>query len=131
MLDTVQKNDDKGYLQVETLERNIPSISYLACIMHHHPVEVDTPLIDKYKLQNTELLLPFFETQNVIPKLIMTGHVHGTYQTKLGDIPVVSAPATCFQFNIGANDKAIQPISGCNFWIFNNNGTFEYETFFC
>ena len=131
MLDTVAANEDKGYLQEETLTRNIPAVPYLACMMHHHPIDVGGALIDKYKLQNTELLLPFFSKQNVTPNLIITGHVHGAYQTKLMDIPVISSPATCFQFSKGTNKLAIDKISGCTFWQFENNGSFEFETVFC
>ena len=131
MLDTVAVNEDKGYLQEETLMRDVPAVPYLAYIMHHHPVDVGGALIDKYKLQNTELLLPFCNKQKVKPNLIITGHVHGAYQTNLLDIPVISSPATCLQFSAGTNKLAIDKISGCTFWQFRDNGNFEYETMFC
>lgn len=131
MLDTIRPGEDKGYLQVETLARNFPKVHYLACVMHHHPIEVDTPLIDKYKLQNTKVLLPFFQGQDVYPKLIMTGHVHGYYKKMLDVIPIINAPATCFQFRATTAVKDIEPSSGCIFWQFNDDGNFKYEPFFC
>jgi 3',5'-cyclic-AMP phosphodiesterase len=126
VLDTVLENSDAGYL-VEKNESLILENTFCALLMHHHPTPVGKDSIDKYKLQNPESLEKFLSWQKKQPSVIITGHVHGAYQTSFATIPVISSPATCFQFPKVAPNLEIDPIGGCTFWIFHDDGTFEYE----
>jgi len=126
VLDTVREGCDEGYL-VENTETRIRASTFCALWMHHHPAPVGSKLIDKYKLQNPELLSAFLDAQIRQPEVIITGHVHGAYQTRFEGIPVISSPATCFQFPKEATILAVDPKSGCTFWAFHEDGTFEYE----
>ncbi|MBY0377053.1 MAG: metallophosphoesterase [Gammaproteobacteria bacterium] len=126
VLDTVREGCDEGYL-VENTEARIEASTFCAVWMHHHPTPVGAKLIDKYKLQNPELLSQFLSLQQKKPEVIITGHVHGAYQTYFEGIPVISSPATCFQFPTEATTLAVEPTGGCTFWTFYEDGTFEYE----
>jgi Icc protein len=126
VLDTVKEGSDAGYWA----ENNAPFIhenTFCALWMHHHPTPVGSPLIDRYKLQNPECLERFLSQQKKLPSVIITGHVHGGYQTVLGTIPVISSPATCFQFPKGSSTLAVDPKGGCTFWVFHDDGAFDYE----
>lgn len=126
VLDTVLEGSSAGYL-VENNESLIDENTFCALLMHHHPTPVGTPLIDKYKLQNPEVLAHFLSQQKKLPTVIITGHVHGAYQTSFAAIPVISSPATCFQFPKVALNLEVDPISGCTFWTFHDDDTFAYE----
>ena len=127
VLDTVSEGSDAGYL-VENNESLILTDTFCALLMHHHPTPVGTESIDKYKLQNPDALTQFLVHQKKLPTVIITGHVHGAYQTNFATIPVISSPATCFQFpKKVAPNLEIDPIGGCTFWTFHDDGTFEYE----
>jgi Icc protein len=126
VLDTVLEGSNAGYL-VENNKSLILENTFCALLMHHHPTPVGTDSIDKYKLQNPETLEQFLSQQKKQPTVIITGHVHGAYQTSFATIPVISSPATCFQFPKVAPNLEIDPIGGCTFWAFHDDGTFEYE----
>lgn len=129
VLDTVKKNSDVGYLP-EKITAHVEKNTFYALLMHHHPVKIGTPLVDKYMLQNPEILGNFITAQDKKPNLIITGHVHGDYQALYNNIPVISSPATSFQFAKKSIIPTIEPIGGCTFFEFNTNGDFSYEYFF-
>ncbi|MGC1183159.1 metallophosphoesterase [Legionella sp.] len=91
----------------------------IALIMHHHPIEVKTPLIDNYILENKD---KFFETigQSNID-LIICGHVHNDYSLRHGTICIETSPATCFQFKKGSTDLAIENSIGYKVYYFSSN----------
>ena len=126
VLNTVREGCDEGYL-IENTKPLIQTHTFCAVLMHHHPVPVGSALIDKYKLQNPEVLRIFLLQQKKRPQVIITGHVHGGYQTNFDGIPVISSPATCFQFPKETTTLAIEAKGGCTFWQFHKNGTFNYE----
>ncbi|MBA2652249.1 MAG: metallophosphoesterase [Tatlockia sp.] len=82
----------------------------IALIMHHHPVSVDTPLIDKYIINNQEELWKNIRNSNV--ELAICGHVHGDYLIHHNNVKIESAPATCFQFKKGSTTLDIENLVG-------------------
>ncbi len=126
VMDTVNEDSNAGYC-VENKAAVIQENTFCALLMHHHPTPVGSALIDKYKVQNPEILEHFLSQQKKLPAVIITGHVHGGHQTQFSTIPVVSSPATCFQFPPKATTLAVDPTGGCTFWVFYDNGTFDYE----
>ena len=100
-LNTKKNNQEYGYLPCEELliiknELSKNRKNPIAIVMHHHPVEVQTPLIDDYILQNREEFFKIVLGSNV--NLIICGHVHNDYSFKYKNICIEAAPATCFQF---------------------------------
>jgi Icc protein len=126
VLDTVLEGSDAGYL-IANNESLILESTFCALLMHHHPTPVGAATIDKYKLQNPDALTQFLAQQKKLPRVIITGHVHGAYQTSFETIPVISSPATCFQFPKIAPNLEIDPVGGCTFWVFHDDGTLEYK----
>ncbi len=82
----------------------------IALIMHHHPVSVGTPLIDKYFINNQEKLWEIISHTNV--ELAICGHVHGDYTLYHNNVKVESAPATCFQFKKCSTTLEIENLVG-------------------
>jgi Icc protein len=125
-LNTKLENNDAGYLsddEIKALEYEISHIPFeqnIVIVMHHHPVQVNTPLIDKVMLKNHEVFWNIINKQNV--KLIICGHVHGDYKLFEKDIFIESSPATCFQLEKGATELSISKEIGYKIYDFSKTG---------
>lgn len=112
-LNTKMNGTDKGFLSQQELcaleEELKKSVGHkqIAIIMHHHPVKVNTPLIDKYILTNSNDFWSIIHKHSHI-KLIICGHVHGNYRLKYHHINIECSPATCLQWKIGASKLEIE-----------------------
>ncbi|KTD29812.1 MULTISPECIES: metallophosphoesterase [Legionella] len=99
-----------GYIHLDELnevEKIInASKKNIALIMHHHPIPVNTPLIDQYILNNREDLWKTISNSKV--KLIVTGHVHGDYSFVYQGVNVECSPATVFQIKKGTDTLQIE-----------------------
>jgi 3',5'-cyclic-AMP phosphodiesterase len=73
--------------------------------LHHPPVSVNSPWLDKIGLQDAE---PFRELIAAHPQIqaIATGHVHHVFQGKLGQADVLTTPSTAVQFVPGGEESA-------------------------
>lgn len=135
-LDTTIDGEDGGYLfddNIASMKKKIESMennASIAIVMHHHLLKVNTPLVDKYIIENKEL---FFEALSTIKKkisLIICGHVHGDYDISENGIRMISSPATCLQWKKGTSDPFVEDRGGFTLWEFRQKGVFSYETFF-
>lgn len=101
-LDTIVDNKHHGYvspekLNVLSLKIENSSAANIGIVMHHQPTNVGTPLIDKFNITNSDILIPFVNRHDRL-KTILFGHVHNDYNINSNGIIFSSAPATCFQF---------------------------------
>lgn len=92
----------------------------IAIIMHHHPIPVNTPLIDNYILKNNHELWNVIEGSQV--ELIICGHVHGDYSLKHGNVSIETSPATCLQWEKGSSDLKIVKKIGYKIYYLNSYG---------
>ncbi|TAK74141.1 MAG: phosphodiesterase [Gammaproteobacteria bacterium] len=123
-LNTKKEGTGLGYLSESDLQRlknklSITADKNIAIIMHHHPIEVGTPLIDHYILQNKSEFWDIVAGTQV--KLIMCGHVHGDYKLKYQNIMIESAPATCLQLQKGTQELKIDNQIGFKIYFFDEN----------
>lgn len=93
----------------------------IALIMHHHPIHVNTPLIDRFILQNRKHFWDIVDKYEQI-KLIMCGHVHGDYTVTRNQLTMESGPATCLQWKKGTHDLVIDKMIGYKKYQFNIEG---------
>lgn len=90
---------DKEYKEVLTTIHNYSNYN-VALVMHHQPIPVKTPSIDKYMVENHDQVKYLFSASNI--KLVIFGHVHNDYEdTSWKNVLFSSAPATCFQMEKG------------------------------
>lgn len=116
---------DEGYLSPSELDilkdeiLKLPKNQKIAIVMHHHPAEVGTPLIDNYILKNRN------EFWNIVTgtrvELIICGHVHGDYKFNYNNIMIESAPATCLQWKQGTKDLKIDSRIGYKIYHFGHH----------
>lgn len=81
-------------------ELSAHSASPTSIFMHHPPVQVDTPWLDRIGLLDAE---PFANVVANRPQLrfIATGHVHQELQRNVAGVPVFTTPSTSVQFAPG------------------------------
>ncbi|ARG97370.1 metallophosphoesterase [Legionella micdadei] len=108
------EGSENGYISFSDLndvERNIKeSEKNVALIMHHHPIPVNTPLIDQYILNNRDDLWRIISDSKV--KLIITGHVHGDYSLFHHGVKIECSPASAFQLKKGVATLQIENSKG-------------------
>lgn len=70
-------------------------------VLHHHPVLVDTPLIDDCPLLNSKEFLELINNYKFV-NLVVSGHVHNDYKIQLNEnCYFESSISTFIQFNRG------------------------------
>lgn len=121
-LDTKHKNEIHGFIseqEFEFLENALSSsiADNIAIVMHHHPIAVNTPIIDAYSLINKKTFINCISAHEQV-KLVIFGHVHHDYCLQHGQVTFESSPATCFQFAKGAEKKRLEMRTGFKNYVF-------------
>ncbi len=76
-----------------SLDSQCPTVLFL----HHPPISVGSPWLDRIGLTESESLVGMISGSPQI-RLVCSGHVHQEFAGKLGEAEVVTTPATSFQF---------------------------------
>lgn len=124
-LDSVKTGSDIGYIKnddIETLEDRIKGLpdKNIAIVMHHHPIDSGTPLVDESKIENHEVLLELIKRQKNI-KVIICGHAHNNYSIPYESANVEIAPASCFQWLKGTKNISTVDAIGYTVYKFQTN----------
>jgi len=122
-VDTKIDGRDSGYIADVELKRLSSELKLsknkTALVMHHHPMFVNTPILDKYILENRD------EFWNILNKfhvdLIMCGHVHNDYSFSFNNVSIETAPATSLQWKKGASQIAFEKKAGFKVYYFLEN----------
>lgn len=96
--------------QLDWLRRCLERCRLPALIaLHHPPVAVGSRWMDTMQLQNAA---EFWQQLEDFPQVkgIVFGHVHQEFRGRCQDIPLWSAPSTCFQFKPGSDDFALDAL---------------------
>ena len=108
-VDTKMPGKDTGWISNETLlhleaqlKESEKNRKLVTLVMHHHPLLVNTPLIDQFTIENREKLLEVISSFSHV-RLALCGHVHGDYKITSSFFILEACPATCFQFKKGAS----------------------------
>ena len=96
---------DHGRLQprdLKHLDERLRKISAPTLVaVHHPPVSVDTPWLDKINLRNGQDLIERIQGHDHV-RCLMFGHIHHAFERRLGGLRLLGAPATTRQFLPGA-----------------------------
>ncbi len=89
----------------------------------HHPlVTVNSPWLDKDRIQNAEELVDWLSECSAKLRAIVFGHAHqevsGKVQGKIRDLTVFGVPSTCFQFKPASESFAIDDALPGYRWLF-------------
>lgn len=98
LLDSTIRGEVPGRLAPATLaelDRRLAGreAAHVLLALHHQPVPVDSPWIDRYPLQNPE---EFFEVAGRHPgvRCIVWGHVHQDFESRREEVMLLGSPST-------------------------------------
>ena len=88
-----------GRRQLEWLRKQLEADSGVPTILfiHHPPVPVGCPWLDRIGLEDAGKLRSVVGAAPQV-QLVLCGHVHHEFRGRLGEVEVLSAPSTAFQF---------------------------------
>lgn len=125
-LDSTVENSNSGFLSQTELNllkyelNRAPNDKKISIVMHHHPIPTQTPLIDKYILEDRA---DFFNIiSGYFVSLIICGHVHGDYKINSDNITLEASPSTCMQWKKGAVDLQTNDHIGYKIYQFEKTG---------
>ncbi len=113
-LDSHYNGDSKGYLHHAELERLDALLEkesrHLLLFVHHHPLAVGTPWLDRIGLVNGGVLLELARNNSKV-KGIVWGHIHHAWEGRLDHLQLFGTPSTCVQFTPGTKkfELAMEP----------------------
>lgn len=89
-----------GTDQVEWIRKQLDERRPRAAVlfMHHPPVELGVPWLDRIGLEDAKLLQDLLEEDPRI-RLVCCGHVHHEFSTRVGSAEIVTVPSTGLQFS--------------------------------
>ncbi len=100
VLDTLDEGMVSGKLddsQLDWLEKQLDIELPVTICMHHPPIPVGVPWMDKLILQDSDRFINICKS-HVSPGLILCGHVHHSFQMRLNNMTVLTAPSVGMQF---------------------------------
>ncbi len=130
LLNTAQPKHVEGYLAESELAHLRESLQtypehFALIAMHHQPVPVGSPWIDRVGLMNSKA---FWDIIADFPhvRIVIFGHVHQAFQIEIERVRCCSAPSTCIQFHPNSVNFQLQAIAqGFRWFELNPNGTFD------
>lgn len=110
LLDSTVAGETGGFLcatVLEWLHRRLMDTRQPALIaLHHPPVPVGSPWMDRVGLKNSEALLSILAASPHV-KAVIFGHAHQVSFTAYGDLACYGTPSTWRQYKPGALDYAV------------------------
>ena len=70
---------------------------YVLIALHHPPISIGSPWMDKMGLQNPGALFSIID-RNEMVKGIIWGHIHQEFNSERAGVRLMAAPSTCIQF---------------------------------
>lgn len=102
MLDSMLPGSAAGRLTDCELQRLDAALAddhyqHALIVLHHHPVPSNSAWLDTVALESPDRLLDVLAKHSRV-KGVLWGHVHQTYDGRLGEIRLMGTPSTCVQF---------------------------------
>ena len=83
----------------------------LLLALHHQPVPVGSPWIDRYMLEAPEILLDLIAGNGRV-RAVIWGHVHQAFDARLGNATLLACPSTAANSLAGATSFRHDPAGG-------------------
>jgi len=102
MLDTFLPNTHAGYLDDSDLKNldeqlNTNKNKFALICLHHSPVSVNSPWMDRMGLQNPEALFAVVDKYPQV-RAVLWGHIHQEFKSFRKNVMLLATPSTCVQF---------------------------------
>ena len=94
-------------------------------VMHHQPMLVGSPWIDKYRLQEPQAFLDLIAAVPGI-KAVLWGHVHHVFEAQWNGIDMLSGPSSAINSLVGVEKFTADPTGPAFRWLcLHADGTLE------
>lgn len=98
MLDSTEPGRISGFIgtrDLETLDElfRADPAEHILLALHHQPVPVNAPWIDRYSLRDSRLLLELLDRTDRL-RCVTWGHVHQEFQTRRKEVLLLGAPSS-------------------------------------
>ena len=130
LLDSTRPNEIAGHFpegQLEGLSAGLASTQakHILVALHHQPLEVGSPWIDKYALRAPGALLQIIERDSRI-RCLTWGHIHQDFAANLGGIHLLGSPSSVAN-SIPGREKFTADAAGpaCRWLILGRGGGVE------
>jgi len=130
MLDSAVPGKVEGEVSSSTLARLASLLQQhsdkpVLVAVHHHPLKVGSPWMDRIGIMNGDELLHLLNRFDNV-KLLINGHIHQPLEAEAGGVQVLGTPSTCFQFMAGTQDATIDDAApGYRYLQLHADGSFE------
>ena len=107
MLDSYLPNTHAGRLDESELkyldeQLNAYKNKHTLVCLHHPPVSINSPWMDKMSLQNPEELFSVLDKHQQV-RAVLWGHIHQEFNSMHKDVQLMATPSTCVQFMPGVD----------------------------
>ncbi len=131
-VDTVRRGKDSGFFSIEQKNAITDRITTkrskkVGLFMHHHPIPVGIPLVDSSMVLNSDSVLDLLVHRREI-KSVICGHAHTLFTKKYNECIIDVCPATCFQWQPGA--ETVQTDNKRGYKVLDFSYDYHSETFF-
>ena len=101
MFNTKKDNSPNGLLKQDEIDIFTDMLrknkdKYFMIFLHHHPVEIGSPTMDKMIIENANILLDLIRKNKSI-RGVSWGHIHNVFETNINNAKLFSTPSTCYQ----------------------------------
>ena len=86
-----------------------PPAEHVLVALHHPPVPVGTPWLDKVGLLNGEAFLAAVTACERV-RVALFGHVHQAFDAQRESLRILGTPSTCRQFAVGSDTFAVDDL---------------------
>ena len=83
---------------------------------HHPPMAVGTSWLDTQVIDNAAELLATLERHERVRGYLF-GHIHQAFEAMHGGLRIIGTPSTCFQFEVGSEQFAVDDLSPGYRWL--------------
>lgn len=115
--------DEKALTELEALLSSNERRPVLIAV-HHQPIPVGNPWIDKYPLDNPERLLQLIDHCPDV-KAVLWGHIHHAFTAKRNGIALLGSPSSAINSLLNVQKFTADPAGPACRWLeLNSDGTF-------
>lgn len=83
---------------------------------HHCPIDIGSPRFDAHRIVNGEELTRLLNAHDRV-RAYVCGHIHQPFDEFAGDVRILAAPSTCFQYAAGDTDDPLDDAAPGYRWL--------------
>ena len=129
-IDTHIEDRVEGYVSETELSRLESELAVatdnVVVVGHHCPVAIGSPTFDAHRIVNGEELTGLLNAHDRV-RAYVCGHIHQPLDAFAGDVRILAAPSTCYQYSPGKADSLIDDDSapGYRWFELGDNGNLD------